>query len=94
MRAAAMRSMMIDRIDLRPLLPTILTPVLMIGGDRDPLVPRWCEKQIERSLPHVRRVELYGCGHYPHYTHPVLMAETVKSFLEHSRGNEGQEQPI
>ncbi len=91
MRAAALRSMMIDRIDLRPLLPTIQTPVLMIGGDHDPLVPRWCEKQIERSLLHIQRVEFSRCGHYPHYTHPVLMAETMKSFLEHSHAKEGQE---
>jgi pimeloyl-ACP methyl ester carboxylesterase len=89
--AAALRSMMIDRIDLRPLLPTIQTPVLMIGGDRDPLVPWWCEKQVERSLHHVQRVEFSRCGHYPHYTHPVLMAETVKNFLERTRGNEWQE---
>jgi pimeloyl-ACP methyl ester carboxylesterase len=91
LRAAALRSMMIDCIDLRPLLPTIQIPVLMIGGDRDPLVPRWCEKQIERSLPHVQRVEFSGCGHYPYYTHPILMAEAMKGFLEHSRGNELQE---
>lgn len=84
-RAAAQRSIMIDRIDLRPLLPTIQSPVLMIGGDRDTLVPLWCEKEIERSIPHVRRVEFSGSGHYPHYTHPVLMAETVKSFLEQSK---------
>jgi pimeloyl-ACP methyl ester carboxylesterase len=80
-QAAAMRSLMFDRLDLRGVLPTIQTPVLMISGDQDPLVPRHCEYDIEVGLPHVRRVEFSGCGHYPHYSHPVPMAGAIKDFL-------------
>ncbi len=84
LQAAATRSLTFDRIDLRPLLPTILTPVLMIGGEHDPLVPRECEYELERGLPHVKRIQFSGCGHYPHYSHPVPMAEAVKIFLADS----------
>jgi pimeloyl-ACP methyl ester carboxylesterase len=84
LKAAAMRSLMIDRIDLRPLLPSIRTPILMIGGDSDSLVPRNCENEIERSSPDVRRIEFSGCGHYPHYTHPIPMAEAIESFLDNT----------
>ena len=84
-RAAALRSLSIVRTDLRPLLPSIRTPVLMIGGDCDPLVPRWCEREVEAGLPDVRRVEIPGCGHYPQYTHPTAMADAIGRF----RGERG-----
>jgi pimeloyl-ACP methyl ester carboxylesterase len=84
LQAAAMRSLMIDQIDLRPLLPSIQTPVLMIGGDNDSLVPRVCEYEIARSSPNVKRIEFSGCGHYPHYTHPIPMAEVMKIFLDNA----------
>jgi pimeloyl-ACP methyl ester carboxylesterase len=80
-RAAALRSLTIARTDLRPLLPSIRTPVLLIGGDRDPLVPRHCERDLEEGLPDVRRVEFAPCGHYPQYTHPEQMAREIAGFL-------------
>jgi pimeloyl-ACP methyl ester carboxylesterase len=79
--ACALRSLAIDRTDLRPLLPTIRTPVLLITGDCDRLVPRSCWDEIERLLPDAKRQEFAGCGHYPQYTHPALMASTIASFL-------------
>jgi pimeloyl-ACP methyl ester carboxylesterase len=81
-QAAAMRSLMFDSLDLRQFLPSIQTPVLMIGGDSDGLVPRQCEDEVERRLPSVKRVIFSGCGHYPHYTHPIPMAEAIQSFLD------------
>ncbi len=80
--ACALRALAIDRTDLRPLLSTIRTPVLLITGDCDSLVPRSCWDEIEARLPGVKRVEFPGCGHYPQYTHPGLMAETLGEFLD------------
>jgi pimeloyl-ACP methyl ester carboxylesterase len=80
-KAACLRALAIDRADLRPLLPSIPTPVLLLGGDCDRLVPRSCWDELERGLPHPQRVEFAGCGHYPHYTHPGLMAEAIGVFL-------------
>jgi pimeloyl-ACP methyl ester carboxylesterase len=34
-----------------------------------------------RGLPHVQRVEIAGCGHFPHFTHPELLAELLQQFL-------------
>jgi pimeloyl-ACP methyl ester carboxylesterase len=79
--AAALRSLIIGRTDLRPLLPTLPQPLLLIGGDRDPLVPLSCEREIEQAVPRARRMEIPGCGHFPQYTHPMMMAEVVKEFL-------------
>lgn len=80
-RAAALRTLIIDKIDLRPMLSRIRQPVLMIGGDRDVLVPRPLEAELEQLLPDVRRVEFSPCGHYPQYTVPRPMAEAVADFL-------------
>ncbi len=80
-RAAARRALILDQLDLRPLLPAIPHPVLMIGGDRDALVPRECEAEVERGLPDVRRVEFRPCGHYPQYTMPAAMADEIARWV-------------
>ena len=80
-RAAARRALILDKLDLRPLLPAIPHPVLMIGGDRDALVPRECEAEVERGLPDVRRVEFRPCGHYPQYTMPAAMADEIERWV-------------
>lgn len=80
-RAACRRAVALDKLDLRPLLPTIRTPVLLIGGDRDRIVPRDREAVLANHLPDVRRVELTDCGHYPQYTHPAATADAVRAFL-------------
>jgi pimeloyl-ACP methyl ester carboxylesterase len=81
-RASALRSILIDRTDLRPLLPGIRTPVLLLSGDRDPLVGSACTAELERGLPNAHRVEFAGCGHYPQYTHPGPMTEAIARFLD------------
>ncbi|MBX9582929.1 MAG: alpha/beta hydrolase [Gemmataceae bacterium] len=80
-RAAALRGLTLARADLRPLLPAVRTPLLLVGGDRDELVPRWCEAEVEAGVSGARRVEIAGCGHYPQFTHPGPMAEAIGSFL-------------
>jgi pimeloyl-ACP methyl ester carboxylesterase len=83
-RAAARRALILDKLDLRPRLSQIAHPVLMIGGDRDAIVPRWCEADVEKGLSNVRRVEFAPCGHYPQYTMPRPMAEEMARFLNGS----------
>lgn len=80
-RAAARRALILDRLDLRPQLAAIRCPVLMIGGDRDAIVPRRYEAEVEAGVPDVRRIEFEFCGHYPQYTHPGMMAEEMQKFL-------------
>jgi pimeloyl-ACP methyl ester carboxylesterase len=79
--AVARRGVMIQGIDLRPILPQIRQPVLMLCGDHDPIVPRACEGPLLAGLPHVARVELQNCGHYSQYTHAPLVAELVRQFF-------------
>jgi pimeloyl-ACP methyl ester carboxylesterase len=79
--AVARRGLMVLDFDLRPKLPAIRQPVLMICGDCDPIVPAACQAPLLERLPHVARVELPACGHFPHYTHAPLVAEVVRQFL-------------
>src|SRR5262249_54388474 len=50
--------------DIRPILPAIRQPILMVCGDRDPLVRRAHEDFLFNGLPNVRRLELDTCGHF------------------------------
>lgn len=80
-RAAARRALILDKLDLRPTLPEIPHPVLMIGGDRDTIVPRHLEADVEAGLRNVRRIEFAPCGHYPQYTLPSRTAAEIEKFL-------------
>jgi len=85
-RASALRSLAIDRTDLRAALPTIQVPMLLLTGEHDPLVPPACAATLLGGLPDVRRVEFAGCGHYPQYTHPTPMADAIGAFLGRDAG--------
>jgi len=81
MATVARRALAVHQVDLRRLLPAIAQPILLVCGDRDPLVNHKCEQVLLRGLPEVARVELQNCGHLPQFTHPELLAEVVQRFL-------------
>jgi pimeloyl-ACP methyl ester carboxylesterase len=77
----ARHALLLHQTDLRPILPDIRQPVLMVCGDRDPLVRQCHEQILLTGLPNVRRLELANCGHFPYLTHAEPLAEVVKQFL-------------
>lgn len=79
--AVARRALMMNAIDLRPILPNIRQPVLMICGERDSIVNRACEETLRSGLPNVARAEIEGCGHLPQHTHPEVLCEVIEQFL-------------
>jgi pimeloyl-ACP methyl ester carboxylesterase len=81
MRALAARALLIHRLDLRPILSAIKQRVLIVCGDRDPLVGKTCEMELMQGLPSTARAEIENCGHFPHLTHPEVLAEVVGHFL-------------
>ena len=80
-KAFAHQLLLLDRVDLRPLLPEIRQPILMICGDQDPVVGRAEEEILLAGLPNAARVVVEGCGHMPPYTHPEVLAEVTRQFL-------------
>jgi pimeloyl-ACP methyl ester carboxylesterase len=91
--AVAQRALLLHRLDLRPLLPEVRQPVLLICGEYDPLVGKECETDLLHGLPNVSRIELEGCGHAPCFSHPELLAEMVRRFLLPSAASEGYNCP-
>ncbi len=81
MAAVARCALILHRVDLRPLLPHIRQPVLLICGDRDPLVGKACENELQNGLPMAARAEVENCGHLAQYSHPEVLAELVQRFL-------------
>jgi pimeloyl-ACP methyl ester carboxylesterase len=79
--AVAHQACLLHRLDLRPILPAIRQPVLLVCGDRDRVVPRLHEEMLLQGLPNAGRVVIEGCGHVPSYTHPAILAEVVRQFL-------------
>jgi pimeloyl-ACP methyl ester carboxylesterase len=73
--------MLLDRLDLRPLLPHIRQPVLLVCGEQDRVVPLPYSDVLLKNLPNAGRVLIEGCGHVPGYSHPEALAEVVRRFL-------------
>jgi pimeloyl-ACP methyl ester carboxylesterase len=80
-RAAGHRALILGQNDLRPLLPTIPHPLLMLGGDRDTVVPPEFEAEVQTGLPNATRTELPETGHYPQYSCPTTIAKLMAEFL-------------
>ncbi|MBY0231507.1 MAG: alpha/beta hydrolase [Gemmataceae bacterium] len=72
---------MLHRIDLREELPHIRQPVLILGGEDDPVMPMRHAEELRQGLPSGGLMILGGCGHLPAYTHTEMMAEVVRQFL-------------
>lgn len=81
MAAVARRAMILQQLDLRPILPAIHQPVLAICGDYDPIIGKECEADLLQGLPHIARAEIEDCGHMPQFTHPEILCEIVERFL-------------
>jgi pimeloyl-ACP methyl ester carboxylesterase len=77
----ARHGLLLHETDVRPILPQIRQPILMVCGDRDALVRPIHEQLLLDGLPNVRRLELDNCGHFPYLTHSEALAEIVRQFL-------------
>jgi pimeloyl-ACP methyl ester carboxylesterase len=80
-KAFAHQALLLDRVDLRSMLPEVKQPVLLFCGDLD-IVARPVHAEILlQGLPNARRIVIEGCGHVPGYSHPEVLAEVVRQFL-------------
>jgi pimeloyl-ACP methyl ester carboxylesterase len=81
LRAFAQRALLMHRLDLRPRLPAIPHPVLLVCGDGDPLVARSCQTELRAGLPRAAEAEIEHCGHHPYLSHLEVLSEIVQRFL-------------
>lgn len=73
---------MLRDTDLRPLLPGIEQPTLVIAGECDRLTPPSASRYLARTLPNARVVEITGAAHVPFLSHSEIFVRQVKDFLK------------
>ena len=66
--------------DATPLLPTLRTRCLLIGGEDDLLCPPALLERTAAALPGAERVLVPEAGHQPHLEHPRPTMKAIESF--------------
>ena len=67
--------------DLRPYLPEIKAPTLLVWGENDQDTPLADAKAMESSIPDAGLVVLKGAGHFSYLDRPADFARIVRNFL-------------
>jgi pimeloyl-ACP methyl ester carboxylesterase len=71
------------QVDLRPVVPGIQVPVLLVGGERDRLTPtRPLLTGIQKVLPSARLVELPGASHFSNLDRPEAFNQVLREHLD------------
>lgn len=77
----AHQACMIAHLDLRPILPAISRPVLLLCGEKDRVVNAEATAPLVERLPDCEHFLHPDWGHVPCYTHPEEMADRIQGFL-------------
>lgn len=72
----------IVRDDVRPLLPSITAPTLIVWGEHDNWVPLDHALEFRRSIPNSSLVVMRGAAHMPMVDRPEAFDRLVTRFLE------------
>ncbi len=86
----AHRCGLLTRLDLRPRLGSIRTPILVIQGNEDRIVPRLLHEELVRGLPCGEAKVVPLAGHPMHYTHAELLTQMAAEFLLERGAAEGR----
>jgi pimeloyl-ACP methyl ester carboxylesterase len=78
------------RIDVRPILPTIAAPTLVIHAREDPLVPVQCGRYLADHIPGARLLEVDGVDNAPWFTDPDRITTGIEQFLTGSHAAPSQ----
>ncbi len=67
--------------DLRPLLPRLQLPVLVMSGERDPTMPPAAGADIVARLPHAKQVVIPQVGHLLYLTAAATVNRLIDEYL-------------
>jgi pimeloyl-ACP methyl ester carboxylesterase len=67
--------------DLRPYMPAIAVPTLLVWGSEDTDTPLSAAREMERLIPDAGLVVLEGAGHYSYLDQPDRFARIVSHFV-------------
>ena len=76
-------------IDIRPILPTIAAPTLVIHASDDP-IPVQCGRYLADNIPRAKYLEIEGCDHAPWLTDPDRILTAIEEFLTGSHSAPAQ----
>lgn len=82
------------RADLRPALPRIRAAALVIGGDRDALVPLPATRALADALPSAAHVAIAGAAHAPFLSHRSAFLAALAPFLVRGTPTAGVRVPV
>src|SRR6185312_12870476 len=78
------------RIDVRPILPTITTPTLVVHARDDQGVPVQGGRYLVDHIPGARLLEVGGRDHAPWFTEPDTILTEIEEFLTGSHAAPSQ----
>ena len=78
------------RIDVRPILPTITAPTLVIHAREDPVVPVQYGRYLADHIPGARYLEVDAADHAPWLTDPDRILTEIEEFLTGSHAAPAQ----
>ena len=81
LRALAERALVAAQTDLRPLLPDIRQPVLLLQTEGQGTIPGDGQHRLAHDLPQVRVETLHTTGDLTYLTHPHRLAKLLREFL-------------
>jgi class 3 adenylate cyclase len=77
-------------IDVRPILPTLTAPTLVIHAREDPAVPVQGGRYLADHIPSARYLEVEGVDHAPFLTEPDKILSGIEEFLTGSHAAPSQ----
>jgi class 3 adenylate cyclase/pimeloyl-ACP methyl ester carboxylesterase len=78
------------RLDVRPILPTITAPTLVIHAREDPVVPVQCGRYLADHIQGARYLEVEGVDCLPWFTEPDKVLTGIEEFLTGSHAAPSQ----
>ncbi|MEO8442668.1 MAG: alpha/beta fold hydrolase, partial [Betaproteobacteria bacterium] len=71
---------LLNDTDLRPDLPGVRQPVLIVHGEQDTVVPPGAAEYLQRTLPHAELEIIAGAAHAPFIAQPQAVAQRIATF--------------
>ena len=80
---------LLSSTDLRLRLPGLITPTLVISGERDRITPAAASRALVQALPNAQSLAVARAAHTPFLSQPALVASAVRDFLHPAHSQQG-----
>ena len=81
-RMLSLYSQSLPDMDIRDTLPHIKSPVLVLNGEKDPIIPPRQSQIILDHLPNAEHIEFKGVGHFPMWENPSAYQHVMSVWFQ------------